>query len=144
MISFLSIKDKQLEELAAVNFSTFAVNISNVFEIANNTIPERLAKIRTKCQLSCIDSELLDQLGIDFVIEFMGQRFAIDVTTGKSTVIKNKKAKLSSMNLFLRAINACPVVVQIRSGFTTKSIIEELIRAPVCKTTGVIDCRIRG
>lgn len=140
--NFLNQKSASLEELAAINFSHFAVELQGVKKIAQETIPERLEKISAKAELAEKDADLLDQIGIDFLIEFMGVRFAVDVTTGQSTAIKNKKAKMKSISAFLQAINATPAIIQVRKGWTHQSLVEAMVRAPVCQKTGVIDCRI--
>ena len=140
--NFLNKKSFQLEQIAEINFSHFMHDVDDVLAKANKTIPDRLSKIKSKSGLSTDENELLDQIGVDFVIKFMGVVFAIDVTTGKSTVIKNKKRKMMKIKPFLDSIKATAVIVQVRSGYTAKSIIEEIIRSPVCKDTGVIDCRI--
>lgn len=131
-----------LERIAEKQFSTFSVGVCSVRELADKTIPERLSNIESKCNLSVFDSDLLDQIGIDFIFEFMGVRFAVDVTTGGTSAIKNKKKKLKSIGSFLREIKAIPVVLCYRNPSMNVSIIEEIIRAPVCIGTGVIDCRI--
>lgn len=140
--NFLTCKAEHLEQTANIQFAPFAVSIDRdtLYRVASKTVPERLHVIQTKVQVSDTANGLLDQLGIDYLIEFMGVRFAIDVTTGKSSVIKNKIHKMKYLAPLLSELNAIPVILTCRTPTMRISYIEQIIRASA--PDGIIDCRI--
>lgn len=90
----------------------------------------------------CLNHEypILDALGIDFLIELNGKRYAIDVTKGIRTTVKLKIKKQNSKADFYQAINAVPVILRSKSGYIPNKILDFIEQSP--KNGIVADCRI--
>ncbi len=90
----------------------------------------------------CLNHEypLLDALGIDFLIELNGKRYALDVTKGIRATVKVKIKKQNAKADFYHAINAIPVILRSKSGYIPNKVLEFIEQSP--KNGIVIDCRI--
>ena len=62
-------------------------------------LPNRIDKIKSKSKSTLYQgSEGWDQIGIDIFFQWEGISFAVDITTGSSTVVKNKKKKIEKVS----------------------------------------------
>jgi hypothetical protein len=64
-------------------------------------IPERVELIQQKGGKLFPGSSGWDQLGVDIFFEWEGITIALDITCGSSTVIKNKRKKMTALQPFL-------------------------------------------
>ena len=107
--------------------------------------PERVTLVSFKLSeegLSLEDlqsRELLDRLlGVDAVVSYRGKRFGIDVTTGKGTVLANKKAKASELKGSYRTLGfAGIVIVRLRTAVT-----DEVVADLCCHLDDLVDGRV--
>jgi len=83
---------------------------------------------------------LLDLFGIDYLIEFNGQRYAIDLTIGTRATVKIKRSKMRSRLEFYKALNAIPVVLRSASGLLPENICTYIEQSVI--SDGIVDCRL--
>jgi len=102
--------EKNMQELLdrstvlGVEISPPALGTNEIIDIFKRKNPGRLIMVTAKLKNEGIDinhltpQEVLDRLlGVDFVFDLEGKRFSVDVTTGKDTVIYNKRRKAEGM-----------------------------------------------
>jgi hypothetical protein len=76
-------------------------------------VPDRINEIVKKAPLSKDNSDLLDQLGIDFLFNYQGNLYGVDITTSrKSSVAYNKVTKFQKLAPLLTALDITPVLIQ--------------------------------
>ena len=121
---------------------------SDVIEAAKQHLPsiynELISMFTTEENLTskCLSYEypLLDALGIDFLVGFNGKRYAIDVTKGTRSTVKQKLAKLNERADFYRMIDAIPVILRSKSAYIPSRILEYIEQS---KKNGIVtDCRL--
>jgi len=144
MIKNTTGKAHRLEWDGYLVLKDFQVDISSetILSIAENTIQgvlknfndEQLIYLKERPEL------LLDKLGIDFLIEYGGKRYAIDVTTSKRDGVISKLKKMSGRLNFFDALGAIPVLIRSPNGLIPDDIFN-LIEASTFKG-GVLDCRL--
>lgn len=84
---------------------------------AEKLIPRRFDFIKSRSEVSSDTTELLDQLGVDFLVNVEGILFAIDVTGAKnSKALLNKRRKMSEIKPLLDTVGAVPCVLNLRRG----------------------------
>ncbi len=103
-----------------------------ILQVVRNNNSERYELVIQKLannNLSIHDlsvDELLDRLlGIDFLFEFRGLTFAVDVTIGKGVALANKVRKIKSLGTTYRLLAIDHVlVVRLRSEITEDIILD--------------------
>lgn len=103
-----------------------------ITDIVRKYSPERYDLVTTKLRedgrsLSSLSKgELLDRmLGVDFLIRFKGEKIAIDVTSGKGSVLYNKRKKMESLAPAFRSLGINhSVVVRVKQQLSEDLILE--------------------
>lgn len=98
-------------QLLGVTTASVELPPTKIIEVTEMFGNGRVAKVKEglakdNLELESIPTEaLMDRLlGIDGLIEFKGEIFGIDVTTGKGTVLYNKKAKATELQPIYRQL----------------------------------------
>jgi hypothetical protein len=143
MIKNITEKAHRLEWEALIRFKHIEVDITSdkIIELAREFMPDALEKIKHSIELLKERPELLlDKLGIDFLIEHEGQRYAIDVTTAKRDSIISKIDKMSSRLDFFKSLDSIPVIIRSPNGQLPDNILSLIGKSKTKK--GVVDCRL--
>lgn len=103
-----------------------------VLRLAQETVPERYNLVRDKLAQEGLrfddlpDDTIADRLlGVDRVFAYEGRVYAVDVTSGKHTVIKNKVKKLEAMQSTLQKLGVDQaLVVRLKQKITDDLILD--------------------
>ena len=141
------IRTHRLEWEAFIAFQDHIVRIEldEAMALSENYTPEKHAKINApmpgKIPFDAHYPDLyLDKMGIDFLVEHKGQRYAIDVTTGKRCSVKAKIKKMGEVLPFIEKLNAIPVVLRSPKGFMPKDVFKLIEECSW--NNGIKDCRL--
>ena len=143
MIKNISQKAHRMEWDSFIKFKDSLVDITTdeIIKLASEHIPTVLKKMEPSLKsLDGRPSLLLDKLGIDFLIEHEGKRYAIDVTTAKRDSIRSKIDKMAERLDFFKALNSTPVIVRSPKGLIPDDIMNLIKVSKFNK--GVLDCRL--
>ncbi|MEY8198762.1 MAG: hypothetical protein RPS47_05935 [Colwellia sp.] len=138
------IRAHRLEWEAFIAFQDDIVRIEQVdaIALAREYAPEKFAKLEP--DLDTFDANypdlFLDKMGIDFLVEHEGQRYAIDLTTGNRCTVKSKLKNMREILPFIEQLNAIPVVLRSLKGFMPKDVFKLIEDCPW--NDGVKDCRL--
>lgn len=104
-------------------------------------LPTRVQLIKEKGGALLEGSSGWDQVGIDLFFQWEGKSFAIDITTGSSTVVKNKKKKMLELAPLLE--DYILVVLVLRKGEITQDQWDDfLLEASNFSPGEIVDFRI--
>lgn len=103
-----------------------------ILERIKKELPKRYSLVIRKLQQEGLKigdvskSVLIDRmLGIDTIFEFNDKKFALDVTTGKSTVVINKQTKILEMEKLYRRLGIdYAIVLRIREDVTDDLVLD--------------------
>jgi len=130
------------EAFIAFQDNIVRIELDELIALSREYAPEKYDKL--KDQLQTFDPHYpdlyLDKIGVDFLIDHEGQRYAIDVTTGKRCSVVAKIKKMSEIMPFFEQLNAIPVVLRSPKGFMPKDVFKLIEDCPW--NNGIKDCRL--
>ena len=132
-----------LEQCAYSIFRDYLVSedFEHIKELAWKHHPDKMEKISTEYKVETVEV-LLDKLGIDFIVNYNGMRYAIDVTVGAKNLVRSKLMKLAAMKDFFDELDCVPVIVRSKRGVLPTDVLDTIEQ---CKTSyGVKDCRLNA
>ncbi len=138
------IRTHRLEWEAFIEFQDDIVRIEldEAKALAKEYAPDKYAKLEP--DIDTFDEHypdlFLDKMGIDFLVEHRGQRYAIDLTTGNRCTVKSKLKNMREILPFIEQLNAKPVVLRSPKGFMPMDVFKLIEDCPW--NDGIKDCRL--
>ncbi len=118
------------------------IELDELIALSKEFAPEKYAKLEPV--LDTFDSHYpdlyLDKMGVDFLVEHEGKRYAIDLTTGNRCTVKSKLKNMREILPFIEQLNAIPVVLRSLKGFMPMDVFKLIEDCPW--NDGIKDCRL--
>jgi len=112
----------------------------DIERVAKDFLPQLWVEINKRLPDDASATMYLDRLGIDYLVEYDGMRYAIDLTTARRTNAVRKRAKMEERLGFFAALKALPVMIRSPRGILPTNILGLINEAPM--VNGVIDVRL--
>jgi len=126
---------RRLLEVAAdlgVETTSLRTGEAQIIEAVRQKFPERYELVVQKLRTEGLDladlpkAALIDRmLGIDLVFAFKDKNYAVDVTSGKNTVLKNKEKKFREMESLYRQLGIDrALVIRLKEDVTEDTVLD--------------------
>lgn len=116
----------ETEITALCLFNQYRIKNDNVAVVLEKTMPDVFKKIEAMGGIEQDSSTVLDFAGIDYLLEYKGRRYAIDLTVAKKNGVISKARKMAKRLSFYEELDALPVVLSVDNSSSLVDALEEI------------------